>query len=62
VGPGPGGFLLLGVVAILALLAVITVGQRIAHVRKLTRRKQRRTQAGFSRPSFPAVDYERKKS
>jgi CDP-diacylglycerol--glycerol-3-phosphate 3-phosphatidyltransferase len=62
VGAGPGGFVLLGVVAVLAVLAVITVAQRILHVRKITRRKQRRTQAGFSRPSFPAVDYERKQS
>jgi CDP-diacylglycerol--glycerol-3-phosphate 3-phosphatidyltransferase len=62
VGAGPGGFVLLGVVVVLAVLAVITVAQRILHVRKITRRKQRRTQAGFSRPSFPAVDYERKQS
>jgi CDP-diacylglycerol--glycerol-3-phosphate 3-phosphatidyltransferase len=47
---GPDGLLLLGVVAILALLAVITVGQRIAHVYRATRRAPRRTQSRFARP------------
>jgi CDP-diacylglycerol--glycerol-3-phosphate 3-phosphatidyltransferase len=51
-GAGPGGFLLLGVVAILALLAVITVGQRIYHVHRITSRRQgRRTQAGIVKPA-----------
>ncbi len=49
-GAGPDGLLLLGVVGILALLAVITVGQRIAHVYRATRRVARRTQARFARP------------
>ena len=50
---GPGGFLLLGVVAILAVLAVITVGQRILHVYRLTsRRGQRQTQARFAKPAL----------
>ncbi len=42
---GPNGFLLLAVVAILALLAVITVMQRIVHVRSMTRGSRRPTQA-----------------
>jgi CDP-diacylglycerol--glycerol-3-phosphate 3-phosphatidyltransferase len=51
-GAGPGGFLLLVVVAILALLAVITVGQRIHHIHRITaRRRDRRTQAGFVKPA-----------
>lgn len=62
VGAGPGGFVLLGVVSVLAVLSVITVVQRIAHVRKITRRKERRTLAGVSRSSFPKIDYERKSS
>ena len=52
-GAGPGGFLLLGVVAILAVLAVITVAQRILHVYRLTtRRGPRRTQARLVKPAL----------
>lgn len=62
VGAGPGGFVLLGVVSVLAVLSVVTVVQRVAHVWKITRRKERRTMAGFSRSSLPKIDYERKGS
>ena len=52
-GAGPGGFLLLGVVGILAVLAVITVAQRIMHVYRITtRRGQRQTQARFVKPAL----------
>ena len=51
VGAGPSGFLLLAVVTILAVLAVITVGQRIVHVRQITREVRRSTQARLVRPS-----------
>jgi CDP-diacylglycerol--glycerol-3-phosphate 3-phosphatidyltransferase len=37
IGAGPDGLVLLGIVAVLGILAVITVAQRIAHVRALTR-------------------------
>lgn len=37
VGAGPDGLVLVGIVAVLALLAVITVGQRIVHVQRITR-------------------------
>jgi CDP-diacylglycerol--glycerol-3-phosphate 3-phosphatidyltransferase len=49
-GAGPNGFLLLGIVAILALLAVITVAQRIMHVRRITRARRRPTQARWVAP------------
>lgn len=45
-GAGPNGYLLFGLVAVLALTSVITVGQRIAHVYKITRGKKRPTQSG----------------
>jgi CDP-diacylglycerol--glycerol-3-phosphate 3-phosphatidyltransferase len=51
VGAGPSGFLLLAVVTVLAVLAVITVGQRIVHVRQITREVRRSTQARLARPS-----------
>jgi CDP-diacylglycerol--glycerol-3-phosphate 3-phosphatidyltransferase len=57
-GAGPGGFLLLGVVTV---LAVITVGQRIVHVYRLTARKgQRQTQARFARPALADTTVMRK--
>ena len=60
-GAGPGGFLLLGVVTVLAVLAVITVGQRIVHVYRLTARKgQRQTQARFARPALADTTVMRK--
>jgi CDP-diacylglycerol--glycerol-3-phosphate 3-phosphatidyltransferase len=49
-GAGPNGFMLLGITAVLALLAVITVGQRIHHVRKITRVRKRSTQARWASP------------
>lgn len=54
-GAGPNGFLLLGIVSVLALLAVITVVQRIVHVRKLTRVRKRSTQARWVAPSLADV-------
>jgi CDP-diacylglycerol--glycerol-3-phosphate 3-phosphatidyltransferase len=54
-GAGPNGFLLLGIVAVLALLAVITVVQRIVHVKKLTRVRKRSTQARWAAPSLADV-------
>jgi CDP-diacylglycerol--glycerol-3-phosphate 3-phosphatidyltransferase len=44
-GAGPNGYLLFGIVAVLALTSVITVGQRIVHVYRITRTKQRLTQS-----------------
>jgi len=59
-GAGPGGFLLLGVVTVLAVLAVM-VGQRIVHVYRLTARKgQRQTQARFARPALADTTVMRK--
>jgi len=52
VGAGPDGFLLLGVVTILALLAVITVVQRIVHVRNVTRVARRPTKARLVAPTL----------
>lgn len=40
-GAGPNGLLLLAIVAVLALVNAITVGQRIAHVYRITRRDAR---------------------
>jgi CDP-diacylglycerol--glycerol-3-phosphate 3-phosphatidyltransferase len=37
IGAGPDGLVLLGIVAVLAILSVVTVAQRIAHVRGITR-------------------------
>jgi len=54
-GAGPSGFLLLGIVAVLALLAVITVVQRIVHVKKLTRVRKRSTQARWAAPPLADV-------
>ena len=44
-GAGPNGYLLFGVVTVLALTSVITVGQRIVHVYRITRGKKRPTQS-----------------
>ncbi len=44
-GTGPNGFLLFGVVAVLALTSVITVGQRIVHVHRITKGNKRPTQS-----------------
>ena len=51
-GAGPSGFLLLGIVTFLAVLAFITVIQRIHHVYKLTHRKRRVTQVGRVTPAL----------
>ncbi len=51
VGAGPDGLLLLAVVTVLAVLAVITVGQRIVHVQQVTREVRRSTQARLVKPS-----------
>lgn len=49
-GAGPGGFLLLAVVGVLAAMAVVTVVQRIVHVYKTTRAPPRRAQARWAPP------------
>jgi CDP-diacylglycerol--glycerol-3-phosphate 3-phosphatidyltransferase len=51
-GAGSDGWLLLAVVGILAALAVITVVQRIVHVRRSTRSAHRPTQARWVSPSI----------
>ncbi|UCD25586.1 MAG: CDP-alcohol phosphatidyltransferase family protein [Gemmatimonadota bacterium] len=51
-GAGPSGFLLLGIVSFLAVLAFITVIQRIHHVYKLTRKKRRVTRVGRVTPAL----------
>lgn len=58
-GPGPNGFLLLGIVAVLALLAVVTVVQRMVHVHKITRRKARATQSRWQTPAFADMSSEK---
>jgi CDP-diacylglycerol--glycerol-3-phosphate 3-phosphatidyltransferase len=51
-GAGPRGFLLLGVVAVLALLAVVTVVQRILFVRRATFVVRRKTKARWAEPAL----------
>lgn len=56
-GAGPSGYLLLGIVTFLAIIALITVIQRIAHVRKVaTQRVRRKTQARFNPPAMAEFD------
>jgi CDP-diacylglycerol--glycerol-3-phosphate 3-phosphatidyltransferase len=56
-GVGPSGFLLLGIVTFLAMIALITVIQRITHVRKVaTQRVRRKTQARFTPPAIVEFD------
>ncbi len=52
---GPGGFLLLGIVSVLALLSIITVVQRIRHVHKITRQKPITEAVRESREPEPAL-------
>jgi CDP-diacylglycerol--glycerol-3-phosphate 3-phosphatidyltransferase len=54
-GAGPNGFLLLVIVAILALAALITVAQRIVHVWKLTRVRRRSTKARWVAPPLADI-------
>lgn len=42
VGPGPGGLVLSSIVAVLTLLSVITIGQRIVHIYSITEGAQAR--------------------
>ena len=56
-GAGPNGLLLLGIVTFLAMIALITVIQRIAHVRKVaTQRAPRTTQARLATPALAEFD------
>jgi len=56
-GAGPDGFLLLGIVTFLAMIALITVIQRIAHVHKAaTQRLPRSTQARLIAPALAEFD------
>lgn len=57
-GAGPGGMLLFTVVAVLAAIAVITVVQRIVHVRTIADDDIRKTQARW--PVAAVADYTRK--
>jgi len=67
VGAGPDGLVLLGIVALLAVLSVITVGQRIVYVRQITRvappedapRQARPTQARQLASDLPEFTHER---
>jgi CDP-diacylglycerol--glycerol-3-phosphate 3-phosphatidyltransferase len=67
IGAGPDGLVLLGIVALLAALSVITVGQRIAYVRRITRpaparrdaREPRATQARRLASDLPEITPER---
>lgn len=54
-GAGPGGLLLLGVVALLALVATVTVVQRILHVRKVAGPAPRKTQARWAESAEPVL-------
>jgi CDP-diacylglycerol--glycerol-3-phosphate 3-phosphatidyltransferase len=58
-GAGPSGFLLLGIVALLAVLAIVTVVQRMVHVRKITRRKPRTTQSRWQTPALADMSSEK---
>lgn len=42
IGPGPGGLVLSSIVAVLTLLSVITIGQRIVHIYSITEGAQAR--------------------
>lgn len=56
-GAGPDGFLLLGIVTFLAVIALITVVQRIVHVRRVaTERTPRTTQARLTAPALAEFD------
>lgn len=56
-GAGPNGYLLLGIVTFLATIALITVIQRIAHVREVATQKVRRTTlARFTPPAMAELD------
>ncbi len=56
-GVGPSGFLLLLIVTFLAFIALITVVQRIVHVRSVaTQRAPRRTQARLNTPDLAEFD------
>jgi CDP-diacylglycerol--glycerol-3-phosphate 3-phosphatidyltransferase len=56
-GAGPSGFLLLGIVTFLALIAFLTVIQRIMHVREVaTQRTPRKTQARLNAPVLAEFD------
>ena len=57
-GAGPNGLLLLGVVAVLAAIAVITVVQRILHVYRIADEDVRKTQARW--PVAAVAQYTRK--
>ncbi|MDH4044588.1 MAG: CDP-alcohol phosphatidyltransferase family protein [Gemmatimonadota bacterium] len=69
VGAGPDGLVLFGIVGVLALLSTITVAQRIAHVRAITRvaeappadgpRTARKTQARQLTPDMAEFTKER---
>lgn len=70
VGAGPDGLVLFGIVALLAVLSVITVGQRIVYVRRITRvmppeepttRLARATQARQLASDLPEFTHERKR-
>ena len=62
-GAGPDGFLLLGIVTFLAVIALITVIQRIAHVRNVaTERIPRTTQARLNAPALAEFDLKGKGS
>lgn len=70
VGAGPDGLVLFGIVALLAVLSVITVGQRIVYVRRITRvtppeehsaRPARATQARQLASDLPEFTQERKR-
>ena len=61
-GAGPHGFLLLGIVTLLALIALITVVQRVAHVHKVTtQRVARITQARLTAPALAEFELKGKR-
>jgi CDP-diacylglycerol--glycerol-3-phosphate 3-phosphatidyltransferase len=71
IGAGPDGLVLFGIVALLAVLSVVTVGQRIAYVRRITqppraddgvRGGPRATQARQLASDLPEFDHERNRT
>ncbi|UCG86000.1 MAG: CDP-alcohol phosphatidyltransferase family protein [Gemmatimonadota bacterium] len=60
-GAGPDGSLLLAIVTFLAVLALVTVMQRIRHVYKLTRKKRRTTQVRRAAPILAELQGKGKK-
>jgi CDP-diacylglycerol--glycerol-3-phosphate 3-phosphatidyltransferase len=59
-GAGPGGLLLLAIVSLMALTSLITIGQRVAHISRISRDLEAAPRAGAHASSPAMVDLLRK--